>query len=132
MQIGNSPTMISKAQLAELLPRWDRYVRAIHNDTAADTALGWAQEMYGFALALANSPAGVPAVQYKPEWMVQPPFQLQLQVDACQVPRCISCIVVLTAFACCAVCLAACCMAVMSNVRLMMCDVASSLRCMHL
>lgn len=90
LQIGNSPTMISKAQLAEMLPRWDRYVRAIHNDSAADKALGWAQEMYGFALALANSPGGVPAVQYKPQWMVQPPFQLELRVDACQV-RLLSC-----------------------------------------
>lgn len=90
-QIGNSPTMIAKAQLAELLPRWDRYVRAIHNDTAADKALGWAQEMYGFALALANSPAGVPAVQYRPAWMVQPPFQQTLQVDTCAVRhRCLA------------------------------------------
>jgi hypothetical protein len=55
MQIGNSPTMISKSQFAALLPRWDATARAIHANADADRDLGWAQEMFAFALALANT-----------------------------------------------------------------------------
>ena len=79
--------MISKAMLAEMLPRWDRTVRAIHADLQADRDLGWAQEMFAFSLALANRPTGPPAVRLRFEWMVQPPFECQqaLLVDPCKV-----------------------------------------------
>lgn len=85
MQIGNSPTLIAKAQLAEMLPRWDRAARAIHADPTADRDLGWAQEMFAFALALANAPTGPPHVRLQPGWMVQPPFQQALEASGCQV-----------------------------------------------
>lgn len=85
MQTGNSPTMISKAMLAELLPRWDRTVRAIHADLEADKALGWAQEMFAFSLALANAPAGPPKLSIHQELMAQPPFDQKLVYDKCNV-----------------------------------------------
>ena len=85
VQTGNSPTMISKAMLLEMLPRWDRTVRAIHADLSADKALGWAQEMFAFSLALANHPSGPPDISYHQEFMAQPPFDRSLTLDLCQV-----------------------------------------------
>jgi hypothetical protein len=85
LQIGNAPTIIAKAQLASMLPRWDRTVRAIHADSEADRNLGWAQEMFGFALSLANTGQYPPRVILQQELMVQPPFQDHLWVDACAV-----------------------------------------------
>jgi hypothetical protein len=103
VQIGNSPTMVHKAQFAAMLPRWDCTVRAIHADADADKDLGWAQEMFAFALALANTLDEAAAgqgssgrlisgkadegarVEYHDEWMVQPPFTQKLQYDPCQV-----------------------------------------------
>jgi hypothetical protein len=35
--------MIATEALAEMLPRWDRIVRSMHADAAADRDLGWAQ-----------------------------------------------------------------------------------------
>jgi hypothetical protein len=71
--------------LMEMLPRWDRIARAIHSDLEADKALGWAQEMYAFSLALANNPDGPPEVSYHQELMAQPPFDKGLTFDVCQV-----------------------------------------------
>jgi hypothetical protein len=85
VQTGNSPSMISKAMLAEMLPRWDRTVRAIHADLDADQALGWAQEMFAFSLALANAPSGPPDVSIHQELMAQPPFDHKLLYDKCRV-----------------------------------------------
>ena len=85
MQTGNSPTMISKEMMMEMLPRWDRTVRAIHADLEADKALGWAQEMFAFSLALANHPSGPPDISYHQELMAQPPFDRFLKYDKCQV-----------------------------------------------
>lgn len=85
MQTGNSPTMISKAMMIEMLPRWDLTVRAIHADLEADKALGWAQEMFAFSLALANHPMGPPEISYHQEFMAQPPFDKTLIFDMCQV-----------------------------------------------
>lgn len=73
--------------MIEMLPRWDRTVRAIHADLEADKALGWAQEMFAFSLALANHPSGTPQVTYHQELMAQPPFDRGLTFDKCQV-RC--------------------------------------------
>eukprot|EP00892_Ulva_mutabilis_P006046 jgi/Ulvmu1/3813/UM018_0024.1 len=75
--------MISTDMLTEMLPRWDRTVRAIHADPAADEALGWAQEMFAFTLALANAPAGPPEVLLNQFFMAQPPFDQVLRVDLC-------------------------------------------------
>lgn len=85
LQIGNAPAMISTEMLVELVPRWDRTVRAIHADTAADKGLGWAQEMFAFTLALANSPGGPPEVLLDPLLMAQPPFDRALTIDMCLV-----------------------------------------------
>jgi hypothetical protein len=71
--------------MIEMLPRWDRIVRGIHADLHADEALGWAQEMFAFSLALANNPAGPSAISYHQEFMAQPPFDQGLTFDMCQV-----------------------------------------------
>lgn len=85
LQIGNAPAMISTEMLMELVPRWDRKVRAIHADPDADKGLGWAQEMFAFTLALANSPGGPPEVLLDPLLLAQPPFDRALTVDMCLV-----------------------------------------------
>lgn len=85
VQIGNAPTLISTEMFIEMVPRWDRTVRAIHADPEADQALGWAQEMFAFTLALANAPAGPPKVVLNRFFMAQPPFDQVLKIDLCLV-----------------------------------------------
>ena len=78
VQTGNSPAVISKAQLAELAPRWDRTTRAMSNDSAAVEVFGWPREMFAFGLALANGPEGANGVTYRRNLMAQPPFDQSL------------------------------------------------------
>ena len=78
--------MIWTQTLAEVVPLWDSTVRAIHADRGADAALGWAQEMYAFSLALASHPKGPIKVAYHVELMVEPPFAFDLRVDTCVTP----------------------------------------------
>ena len=78
VQTGNSPGVISKQQLAELAPRWDRNTRAMSNDSAAVEAFGWVREMFAFGLALANGPDNANDVIFRRNLMAQPPFDTTL------------------------------------------------------
>ena len=78
MQSGNSPSIISKAQLAELAPRWDRNTRAMSADAEAHKVFGHPREMYAFVIALANGPPGANEFVYRKSLMVQPPFAKSL------------------------------------------------------
>ena len=73
VQTGNSPSVISKQQLAELAPQWDRNTRAMCNDSAAIEAFGWMREMFAFSLALVNGPDGANNVTLSDKLMTQPP-----------------------------------------------------------
>eukprot|EP00892_Ulva_mutabilis_P007542 jgi/Ulvmu1/515/UM001_0523.1 len=79
--IGNSPVIISREMLREVVPRWDRLMRAIHEDEAASEGFGWVKEMYAFTLALANHPDGPPAVTLARCLMSQPPLDSKVMID---------------------------------------------------
>eukprot|EP00892_Ulva_mutabilis_P007553 jgi/Ulvmu1/516/UM001_0524.1 len=89
--IGNSPVIISREMLREVVPRWDRLMRAIHEDEAASEGFGWVKEMYAFTLALANHPDGPPAVTLARCLMAHPPYDRKLVIDTKEVDKAVAC-----------------------------------------
>ena len=52
--IGNSPVMISKEQLREVVPKWHDLAVRMKNDAEADKAFGWVIEMWAYSIASAQ------------------------------------------------------------------------------
>lgn len=50
--------VISTEMMLEMVPRWDRIGRGLHEDQAASDAMDWIKDMYAIALAMANKPGG--------------------------------------------------------------------------
>ena len=75
--VGNSPVMISKAQIGPVINLWANLSMEIKQDKDADKKWGWVQEMYAWCIASAQMD---PPVEYElhPEFMLQPPWDAQL------------------------------------------------------
>lgn len=78
--------LISQEMLLDVLPRWDAVVRSMNANVAAMQDFGSAVDMFAFALALANSPTGVPDVQVDGCITAIPPFTSEVEVDTDEVP----------------------------------------------
>ena len=74
VQIGNTPMVISTDMMLEMVPRWDKTARGLHEDPVASKAMGWVMDMYAIALAMANNPTG-PDMLVDVCLMAQPPTQ---------------------------------------------------------
>ena len=74
MQIGNTPMVISTDMMLEMVPRWDKIGRDLHDDPVASETMGWIRDMYAIALAMANNPTG-PDMLVDTCIMAQPPAQ---------------------------------------------------------
>ena len=72
VQIGNTPMVISTDMMLEMVPRWDKTGRGLHDDPVASEAMGWIRDMYAIALAMANNPTG-PDMLVDSCLMAQPP-----------------------------------------------------------
>lgn len=72
--IGNSPVIIRKDLLAKIAPTWMNISFRIKYDPDTDEMLGWVQEMYAYAIALALH--GVQHILQK-NFMAQPPWDLE-------------------------------------------------------
>ena len=59
--IGNSPVMISKEQLREVVPKWHDLAVRMKNDAEADKAFGWVIEMWAYSIASAQVGVGAAA-----------------------------------------------------------------------
>lgn len=50
---GPAPVLIRKAQLQQLMPKWEQYAAWIESDAEAKERLGWVREMYAYSVAAA-------------------------------------------------------------------------------
>lgn len=73
MQIGNTPMVISMDMMLEMVPRWDKIGRDLHEDPVASKTVGWIADMFAIAFAMANNPTG-PDMLVDSCIMSQPPF----------------------------------------------------------
>ena len=64
--------VISTDMMLEMVPRWDKTGRGLHDDPVASEAMGWIRDMYAIALAMANNPTG-PDMLVDSCLMAQPP-----------------------------------------------------------
>lgn len=73
--VGNSPVIIKKDLLKKIAPTWLNVSVQIKYDHEADKALGWVQEMYGYAIASA-----LHGVRHtlREDFMIQPPWDLEM------------------------------------------------------
>lgn len=76
--IGPSPLMISKKQLGIIAEPWFNISFSLSQDIEANQTWGWISEMYGFSIAVATSFDGKQHVTMRPEFMVQPPWDSDL------------------------------------------------------
>jgi hypothetical protein len=76
--MGPSPLMISKKQLAIVAEPWFNISFSLKQDIEANETWGWISEMYGFSIAAAVSFGGTHYVISRPEFMVQPPWDSEL------------------------------------------------------
>jgi hypothetical protein len=79
--IGNSPVMISKEQLREVVPKWHDLAVRMKNDAEADKAFGWVIEMWAYSIASAQ--VGVEYELHK-EMMLQPPWDGEFKIQGKQ------------------------------------------------
>jgi hypothetical protein len=77
-QVGPSPLMISKKQLGLIAYPWLNISFALKQDQEAYDMFGWTSEMYAFSIAAAVTPGGPKAFTMRPEFMVQPPWDTDL------------------------------------------------------
>lgn len=83
MQIGGAPTILSTEMMIEIAPRWDKLLRTIHADADASEAFGWPQDMFAFALVVAQlAPPNATNVKLDSCLMIQPPFDTEIKLDA--------------------------------------------------
>ncbi|KAK9826707.1 hypothetical protein WJX74_011081 [Apatococcus lobatus] len=74
-QIGSSPVIINRDQLAAVVDAWYDISLRLKNDPEADKAFGWVLDMYGWSIASSQHPDG--PLQYDLhllEFMIQPPW----------------------------------------------------------
>ncbi|KAE9596307.1 hypothetical protein Lal_00048631 [Lupinus albus] len=74
--IGNSPVIIHKSLMEEIAPTWVNISLRIKDDTEADKAFGWVQEMYAYAVASALH--GVKHI-LRDDFMLQPPWDIHVE-----------------------------------------------------
>ena len=74
VQIGNTPMVISTDMMREMVPRWDKIGRDLHDDPVVSKTVGWIADMFAIAFAMANKPSG-PDMLVDSCIMAQPPTQ---------------------------------------------------------
>ncbi|GMH37454.1 hypothetical protein BSKO_05327 [Bryopsis sp. KO-2023] len=70
--IGNSPSMMTLADLNKVVPMWVDMSDKIYNDQEANKKWGWILEMYAFSIAYYK--VGTWPIHTRREFMAQPPF----------------------------------------------------------
>ena len=81
--IGNSPTIIHKDQLKEILKVWPDLTLEMFNHNPTREAWGWVLEMYAFAFSSALVDSGLVEFNLRPDLMLQPPWDKTDMVDRC-------------------------------------------------
>ncbi|KAK9816450.1 hypothetical protein WJX72_000477 [[Myrmecia] bisecta] len=81
-QIGNSPVMMHREQLREVVPLWSQLAMDLHNDGEANVTLGWILDMYAFSLASSQVAAGPIEFALHFDLMLQPPFEDKFNMPA--------------------------------------------------
>jgi len=85
--IGNSPTLIHKAQFKALLEVWPQLTIEMFEDAETKKAWGWVLEMYAFAFSA--SLVGDKPIKFtlRPDFMLQPPWDTTEYVKGCTPPQ---------------------------------------------
>lgn len=81
--IGNSPAIIHKEQLREILKIWPDLALEMWEHEPTRAAWGWVLEMYAFAFATTLVDSGLIEFTLRPDLMLQPPWDKTEMVDRC-------------------------------------------------
>ena len=81
--IGNSPTIIHKDQLREILKVWPDLALEMWEHEPTREAWGWVLEMYAFAFSTTLVESGLIEFTLRPDLMLQPPWDKTEMVDRC-------------------------------------------------